>query len=144
MADLVSHPDEIKVVSNRFGKGATSLERYLELDGYKAVQKALQDVFGGIAAGIQQHLFAPITQSSLNFLTRNDPAPCFSDLLEVRFAAGSGSDPAAFTTLLDSIGGAGGYPADWTAYTEHLDFTGTGRFAFRYLGTLPEDMALVL
>src|SRR5260370_8290810 len=42
MADLVSHPDEIKVVSNRFGKGATSLDRYLELDGYKAVQKALQ------------------------------------------------------------------------------------------------------
>ncbi len=42
MADLVSHPDEIKVVSNRFGKGATGIERYLELDGYKAVQKALQ------------------------------------------------------------------------------------------------------
>src|SRR6266852_5853422 len=42
MADLVSHPDEIKVVSNRFGKGATSLDRYLELDGYKAVRKALE------------------------------------------------------------------------------------------------------
>src|SRR5579859_635609 len=42
MAELVSHPDEIKVVSNRFGKGATSIDRYLELDGYKAVQKALQ------------------------------------------------------------------------------------------------------
>src|SRR5712691_741241 len=42
MADLVSHPDEIKVVSNRFGKGATGIERHLELDGYKAVQKALQ------------------------------------------------------------------------------------------------------
>src|SRR5207237_879801 len=42
MADLVSHPDEVKVVSQRFGKGATSLDRYLELDGYKAVQKALK------------------------------------------------------------------------------------------------------
>jgi NADH-quinone oxidoreductase subunit F len=42
MADLVSHPDEVKVVSRRFGQGATSIERYLELDGYKAVQKALQ------------------------------------------------------------------------------------------------------
>src|SRR5947208_14922996 len=42
MADLVSHPDEVKVVSRRFGKGATSLDRYLELDGYKAVQKALK------------------------------------------------------------------------------------------------------
>src|SRR2546421_12803723 len=41
MASLVSHPDEIKVVSRRFGQGATDLDRYLELDGYKAVQKAL-------------------------------------------------------------------------------------------------------
>jgi len=41
MADLVSHPDEVKVVSRRFGQGAANLERYLELDGYKAVQKAL-------------------------------------------------------------------------------------------------------
>src|SRR5437870_12769365 len=41
MADLVSHPDEVKVVSKRFGKGATNIDRYLELDGYKAVQKAL-------------------------------------------------------------------------------------------------------
>src|SRR4051795_11595989 len=41
MADLVSHPDEIKVVSRRFGMGATNIDRYLELDGYKAVQKAL-------------------------------------------------------------------------------------------------------
>jgi len=41
MADLVQHPDEVKVVSRRFGMGATNLDRYLELDGYKAVQKAL-------------------------------------------------------------------------------------------------------
>ncbi len=41
MADLVSHPDEVRVVSKRFGKGATNIDRYLELDGYKAVQKAL-------------------------------------------------------------------------------------------------------
>ncbi|HVP44879.1 MAG TPA: NADH-quinone oxidoreductase subunit NuoF [Terriglobales bacterium] len=41
MADLVSHPDEVRVVSKRFGKGATDIDRYLELDGYKAVQKAL-------------------------------------------------------------------------------------------------------
>jgi NADH-quinone oxidoreductase subunit F len=42
MAYLVSHPDEVKVVSKRFGLGATSLDRYLELDGYKALQKAIQ------------------------------------------------------------------------------------------------------
>ena len=41
MADLVSHPDEIRVVSQRFGKGATNIDTYLRLDGYKAVQKAL-------------------------------------------------------------------------------------------------------
>jgi NADH-quinone oxidoreductase subunit F len=41
MADLVSHPDEVRVVSRRFGKGASEIDRYLELDGYKAVQKAL-------------------------------------------------------------------------------------------------------
>src|SRR5437764_7368435 len=41
MADLVSHPDEVKIVSKRFGQGATDIDRYLELDGYKAVQKAL-------------------------------------------------------------------------------------------------------
>jgi NADH-quinone oxidoreductase subunit F len=41
MAYLVSHPDEVKVVSRRFGMGATNLDRYLELDGYKALEKAL-------------------------------------------------------------------------------------------------------
>jgi NADH-quinone oxidoreductase subunit F len=41
MADLVSHPDEVKVVSRRFGQGAADIDRYLELDGYKAIQKAL-------------------------------------------------------------------------------------------------------
>ena len=41
VADLVSHPDEVRVVSKRFGLGATNLDRYLALDGYKAVQKAL-------------------------------------------------------------------------------------------------------
>ncbi|MBI2677736.1 MAG: NADH-quinone oxidoreductase subunit NuoF [Candidatus Koribacter versatilis] len=41
MAELVSHPDEKKVVSARFGKGAANIDRYLELDGYKAVQKAI-------------------------------------------------------------------------------------------------------
>jgi NADH-quinone oxidoreductase subunit F len=42
MADLVSHPDEVKVISKRFGQGAANIDRYLELDGYKALQKALQ------------------------------------------------------------------------------------------------------
>src|SRR6267143_6856445 len=41
MASLVSHPDEVRVISKRFGQGATDIDRYLKLDGYKAVQKAL-------------------------------------------------------------------------------------------------------
>src|SRR5271157_6084454 len=41
MASLVSHPDEVRVISKRFGQGATDIGRYLELDGYQAVQKAL-------------------------------------------------------------------------------------------------------
>ena len=41
MAELVSHPDEVKIVSKRFGMGATNIDRYVELDGYKAVRKAL-------------------------------------------------------------------------------------------------------
>src|ERR1700746_1256198 len=41
MAALVFHPDEVRIVSQRFGKGAADIERHLELDGYKAVQKAL-------------------------------------------------------------------------------------------------------
>ena len=46
MATLVSHPDEVKVISKRFGQGATDIDRYLELDGYKAVQKALGHATG--------------------------------------------------------------------------------------------------
>jgi NADH-quinone oxidoreductase subunit F len=41
MPSLISHPDEVRIVSKRFGQGAANLDRYLELDGYKAVQKAL-------------------------------------------------------------------------------------------------------
>lgn len=45
----------------------------------EAVQKALQDVFGGIAQGIQQHVFLPITQSPLNFLTQTPPAGTYAN-----------------------------------------------------------------
>src|ERR1700709_1165190 len=41
MPSLVSHPDEVKVVSRRFGQGAANIEKYIELDGYKAVQQAI-------------------------------------------------------------------------------------------------------
>src|SRR6202789_3233744 len=40
MPTLVSHPDEVKVLSRRFGLGATNIDRYIELDGYKPPQPA--------------------------------------------------------------------------------------------------------
>jgi NADH-quinone oxidoreductase subunit F len=42
MPTLVSHPDEVKVVSRRFGLGATDIEKYIELDGYKATRMAIE------------------------------------------------------------------------------------------------------
>jgi len=41
MPRLVSHPDEVIVLKRRFGQGATNIDRYIELDGYAAVQKAI-------------------------------------------------------------------------------------------------------
>jgi NADH-quinone oxidoreductase subunit F len=43
MPTLASHPDEVKVLSRRFGLGAANIEKYLELDGYKATQKAIAE-----------------------------------------------------------------------------------------------------
>src|ERR1700720_1328006 len=42
MPNLVSHPDEVRVVSRRFGQGAADIEKYLETDGYAAVRKAIE------------------------------------------------------------------------------------------------------
>ena len=41
MPRLVSHPDEVKIVSRRFGQGAANIDRYIELGGYQAVKKCL-------------------------------------------------------------------------------------------------------
>ncbi len=43
MPTLASHPDEVKVLSRRFGLGAANIDKYLELDGYKAAQKAIAE-----------------------------------------------------------------------------------------------------
>src|ERR1700721_2334738 len=50
MAYLVSHPDEVKVISSRFGKGATDIDKYLELDGYSSARKAITLGADGIIA----------------------------------------------------------------------------------------------
>ena len=41
MPRLVSHPDEVKIVSRRFGMGADNIDRYIELGGYEAVKKCI-------------------------------------------------------------------------------------------------------
>ena len=41
MPRLVSHPDEVKIVTRRFGMGAAKIDRYIELGGYEAAKKCL-------------------------------------------------------------------------------------------------------
>src|SRR5580658_5799414 len=41
MPRLVSHPDEVKIISRRFGMGAEKIDRYIELGGYEAAKKCL-------------------------------------------------------------------------------------------------------
>jgi NADH-quinone oxidoreductase subunit F len=43
MPTLVSHPDEVKVISRRFGTGAADIDKYIEQDGYKATQLAIEN-----------------------------------------------------------------------------------------------------
>jgi NADH-quinone oxidoreductase subunit F len=42
MPRLVSHPDEVKIVSKRFGMGAAKIDRYVELDGYSSARKCIE------------------------------------------------------------------------------------------------------
>jgi NADH-quinone oxidoreductase subunit F len=42
MPTLVSHPEEVKIVSSRFGQGATDIDRYIELGGYASARQAIE------------------------------------------------------------------------------------------------------
>jgi NADH-quinone oxidoreductase subunit F len=42
MPTLVSHPDEVRILSRRFGQGAADIDKYIELDGYKAIRMAIE------------------------------------------------------------------------------------------------------
>jgi hypothetical protein len=55
------------------------------------------------------------------------------DLLEVRFAAGSGSGIDGFDTVLAIVSGTD-FPTFWQEWSTSLTVEGEGRFAFRYLG----------
>jgi NADH-quinone oxidoreductase subunit F len=43
MPELVSHPDEVKLLSKRFGMGSTDIDRYMELGGYQSLRKAIEN-----------------------------------------------------------------------------------------------------
>ena len=100
--------------------------------------------FLGAAGGlgvVDNWLITPVLSlsglTSLSFWTRADDAPGFFDFLEVRFAPGSTGGlggTSGFTTLLGTVGGAAGYPSDWTEWSTKLSVEGEGRFAFRYVG----------
>lgn len=72
--------------------------------------------------------------TQLSFFTNRNSEPGFDDLLEVRFASGSGTAAADFGTLLATIGGETPFPAQWQQWSASLAVEGEGRFAFRYLG----------
>jgi hypothetical protein len=72
--------------------------------------------------------------TTLSFFTNRASDPGFFDQLEVRFSYGSNTSAEGFDTLLLSIGGDAGFPAQWAQWTASLDVQGEGRFAFRYLG----------
>jgi NADH-quinone oxidoreductase subunit F len=42
MPELVSHPEEVKVISRRWGQGAADIDKYIELGGYSALRKCLE------------------------------------------------------------------------------------------------------
>lgn len=70
----------------------------------------------------------------LSFCSRADSVSGFNDVLEVRFSSGAGTDPSGFTTLLATLGGNTAYPTDWQQFSATLEASGSGRFAFRYVG----------
>lgn len=70
----------------------------------------------------------------LSFFTRGESGSGFNDMLEVRFSPGAGTATSGFTTLLTTIGGPSAYPGSWQQFTADLSLSGSGRFAFRYLG----------
>jgi NADH-quinone oxidoreductase subunit F len=42
MPELVSHPEEVKVISRRWGQGAADIDKYIKLGGYAALRKCIE------------------------------------------------------------------------------------------------------
>jgi NADH-quinone oxidoreductase subunit F len=43
MPELVSHPEEVKVISRRWGQGAADIDKYIEMGGYASLRKAIEN-----------------------------------------------------------------------------------------------------
>jgi NADH-quinone oxidoreductase subunit F len=43
MPELVSHPEEVKLISRRWGKGAADIDKYIEMGGYASLRKAVEN-----------------------------------------------------------------------------------------------------
>jgi hypothetical protein len=100
---------------------------------------------GNGSGSVDNWLITPVLDlnglTTLSFYTRRAADAGFSDLLEVRFSAGAGTDVDGFTALLATVGGGADFPADfpadWQQFTSSFTQLGSGRFAFHYLG--PSD-----
>lgn len=68
----------------------------------------------------------------VSFYTRSANTPGYGDTLELRF--GDGTNPVSFTQTLLTVGGTDLYPNIWTLNQASVDITGSGRFAFHYVG----------
>jgi len=69
--------------------------------------------------------------STLSFFARSDAAVGLNDTMEVLFSSGAGLGDF---TLLGTIGGINTFPTTWQQFEASVDYTGMGRFAFRYIG----------
>lgn len=87
---------------------------------------------------IDNWLITPVVSligpSELSFFTRSASASGFGDTLEVRFSPGASSDTGSFNTVVGVLGGISDYPTVWQQVISSIDYTGQGRFAFRYIG----------
>lgn len=76
-----------------------------------------------------------ISGAAISFFTSSDNAG-FNDTLQVMFNAGTSTLLSDFTSLL-TIGAGGTYADTWQQFTATVaNYTGAGRFAFRYTGNV--------
>jgi NADH-quinone oxidoreductase subunit F len=94
MPTLVSHPDEVKVLSRRFGQGAANIDKYIELDGYKAVQLAISQGPDKMSTWIIEYVLVNGDESEPgtckdHILFREDPHAIIEGAMIAGLAVGS-------------------------------------------------------